>query len=137
MAEAARYMLDTNMVSFLMRSTGPALRRKMMAVPPADLCISSITEAELLYGIAKRPERKDLASLVRSFLDRGTALPWDSAAAAQYGTLRADLESRGTPLGNLDTLIAAHALAAGCILVTNDKSFKQVPRLKVKDWSSA
>ena len=73
-------------------------------------------------------------SAVREFLMRIDVLPWDSAAATRYGVLRAALEFSGAPLGNLDTLIAAHALAADAILVTHDHAFARVPALVVENW---
>ncbi len=76
----------------------------------------------------------NLQTAVREFLARLDVLSWDSAAATRYGALRATLEANGTPLGNLDTLIAAHALAADAILVTNDQAFARVPALVVENW---
>lgn len=137
MADASRYMLDTNMASHIIRGANEALREKLRATPMADLCISTVTEGELLYGLARKPEATSLQAAVQGFLLRVDALPWDSAAADTYGRLRARLESEGTPMGNLDTMIAAHALAEGCVVVTRDKAFSRVPGLQVEDWSTA
>ena len=137
MATARRFMLDTNIASFIIRGPGEALRARLRATPLPGTCISSITEAELLYGLAKKPGATALREAVASFVRHVEVLPWDSAAAAAYGELRAGLEARGAPIGNLDTLIAAHALAAGCTLATNDKAFVRVPGLAVEDWMEA
>ena len=128
-----RYMLDTNTVSYLIKGH-PAVSRRVVNVPMASLCISSITEGELLFGLAKRPDAKQLHTVVREFLLRVDVLPWDSAIAECYGAVRAELERQGKILGPLDLLIATHALGTGAILVTNDQAFCQVARLHVEDW---
>ena len=130
-------MLDTNMASYIVRGPGPALAARLVTVPMAQLCVSSVTQGELLYGLARRPAAVGLQTAVREFLARLDVLPWDSEAATRYGTLRAALETAGTPLGNLDTLIAAHALAVDAVLVTNDRAFARVPALAVENWISA
>lgn len=136
MAAAPRYLLDTNIASYIVRGPGPALAARLVAVPMAQLCVSSVTQGELLYGLARRPGAIALQTVVREFLWRVDVLAWDSAAATRYGVLRATLEAGGTPLGNLDTLIAAHALSLGAILVTNDQAFTRVPDLVVENWVS-
>lgn len=137
MATAPQFMLDTNIASIVIKGASEPLRARLRATPLTSACISSITEGELLYGLAKKPGATTLREAVASFLRHVEVLPWDSAAAATYGELRADLEAQGTPLGNMDTLIAAHALAAGCILASNDKAFVRVPGLAVEDWLAA
>ena len=131
---ATPYMLDTDVASYIVRGPAPALAGKVKSVPMAQLCVSSVTQGELLYGIARKPGAANLHTAVREFLARVDVLPWDSAAATRYGVLRAALEARGTPLGNLDTLIAAHALATGAVLVTNDQALARVPGLKSENW---
>ena len=127
-----RYLLDTNTVSHLIKSH-PLVTKRVTQVPMASLCISAITEGELLFGIAKRPEATRLHVVVREFLQRVDVLPWNSAD--RYGVTRADFESRGKPLAPLDLLIAAHALSAGAVLVTNDHAFAFVPELEIEDWT--
>lgn len=127
------YMFDTNTVSHLFRQN-PRLLAVMSRVPPSAVCISSITQAELLYGVAKR-QNKALKQTVMMFLDAVTVLAWDGAAAECYGTLRANMERQGKPLGTLDQLIAAHALSQGMTIVTNDHAFARVAELDVEDWS--
>lgn len=127
-------MLDTNIVSFLLKNS-PLVVEKVKSLAMSDLCISVITEGELLYGLAKRPESKGLHALVRAFLARVPVLPWDRNVAFSYGRVRAVLEGSGKTLEPLDMLIAAHALQAGLILVTNDKAFRHVSGLSVEDWN--
>jgi tRNA(fMet)-specific endonuclease VapC len=136
MTGGRRFMLDTNAVSRIIRDPSPEREARLQAVPPADLCISAITEGELRFGLARRPAARRLAEVVEAFLARVDILPWDSVAAARYGELRAGLETQGTPLADLDTLIAAHALAAEAVLVTADKAFGRVPDLTVEDWET-
>ena len=129
-----RYMLDTNMVSHLIKGVDKVCN-KVISQPMAELGISAITEGELLFGLAKNPNAKQLSLIIHEFLTRVDVLPWDSQVAACYGTLRADMQKKGKVLGNLDMLIASHALALKLVLVTNDRAFNQVEGLKVEDWT--
>ena len=130
-----RYLLDTNTVSHLIRQHA-AVAPRVVAAPIASLCISAITEGELLYGLARRPDATRLRAVVEQFLLRVDVLPWDRAAAKRYGTLRALMESKGQTLAPLDMQIAAHAQSAGAVLVTSDRAFKQITGLLLEDWSS-
>jgi tRNA(fMet)-specific endonuclease VapC len=129
-----RYMLDTNTVSHFIKGM-TNVRNRIIAVPMSTLVISAITEGELLFGVAKKADAKQLSLVVHEFLIHVDVLPWDSTAAACYGTLRNDLQKKGKVLGNLDLLIAAHALSLGITLITNDRAFTQADGLKVEDWS--
>ncbi len=129
-----RYMLDTNTVSHLIKEHS-AVARRVVAVPMASICVSAITDGELLFGLAKRPNAKQLHLAVREFLRRVDVLPWDSAVAEHYGTVRADLERQGRILAPLDLLIATHALSLGAVLVTSDRAFGRVADLHVEDWT--
>jgi tRNA(fMet)-specific endonuclease VapC len=129
-----RYMLDTNTVSHLIKAH-PAVTQHVVNVPMAALCVSAITEGELLFGLAKRPDAKRLHIGVREFLKRVEVLPWDSTITKRYGTVRANMESQGKILGPLDLLIATHALSAGMVLVTNDRAFGLVAELNLEDWT--
>lgn len=129
-----RYMLDTNMVSHLIKEH-PAVAQRVVAVPMASLCISAITEGELLFGLAKRPDAKRLHLVVRELLRCVDVLPWDSSISEHYGIVRANMERQGKNLAPLDLLIATHALSVGAILVTNDRAFSQVPYLVIEDWT--
>ncbi len=128
-----RYMLDTNTVSHLLREHS-AVVRHIVAVPMASLCISAITEGELLFGLAKRPTAKQLHVVVREFLRRVDVLPWESSTAERYGVVRADMARRGKVLAPLDLLIATHSLSVDAVLVTNDRAFSQMTDLHVEDW---
>ena len=129
-----RYMLDTNTVSHLIKEH-PAVVRRVVAAPMAPLCVSAITEGELLFGLAKRPDAKRLHLAVRELLRCVDVLPWDSAIAERYGTVRVNVERQGKILAPLDLLIATHALGVGAVLVTNDRAFGQVADLHVEDWT--
>lgn len=133
---STRYLLDTNTVSFLIRGAGPRLQQRLRSVQPSATVISAVTEGELLLGLARKPQAVTLHRTVHAFLAHVEVLPWGSDAARCYGVLRARLESQGLPLGALDTMIAAHALAAGCTLVTNDQAFSRVDGLVREDWVS-
>jgi tRNA(fMet)-specific endonuclease VapC len=129
-----RCLLDTNTVSHLLKAH-PAVTRRIVAAPMAALCISAITEGELLFGLAKRPEASRLHIAVREFLKRMDVLPWDSAVAERYGVLRADIERQGKSLAPLDLLIATHALATESVLVTSDLAFWQIAGLRLENWA--
>lgn len=116
-----RYMLDTNTVSYIIKGQSPAARSKLASLHGNDVaCISVITEAELRFGVAKRPNAEKLRTALEGFLAKIHVLPWTREEAVAYGELRAKQEAAGKTLGNLDTLIAAHAIASGATLVTND-----------------
>lgn len=132
---APRYLLDTNTASYIIKGNVPGVRERLLKVPVSRLLISAVTEAELLYGAARKREAVQLKIAVDEFLLRVDSLPWDSNAARRYADLRAALEIAGTPMGNLDMMIAAHALAAEAVLVTNDRSFRRLKHLKIEDWT--
>ena len=129
-----RYMLDTNTVSSLIKQN-QLVRKRITSLPMDKLCLSVISEAELLYGLAKKPHAKNLHQVVQEFLKRIEVLAWNRNVAEHYAILRADLEAKGAVLGSLDMQIAAHASQAGAVLVTNDQAFKRVKKLKVEDWT--
>jgi tRNA(fMet)-specific endonuclease VapC len=130
-----QYLLDTNMASYIIKGNRPALDRHLAKVPMARVAISAVTEGELRFGAARLPNNAHLHRLLEEFFLRVAILPWDSSAAQQYGDLRAWLEREGRPMGNLDTMIAAHALALELILVTSDQAFSRIRKLKVEDWT--
>ena len=127
------YMLDTNTVGYLFRQH-PNVLEKLAKMRPLEICISSITEAELLYGVAKR-KSKALTAAVQGFLETVTVYAWDSEAAKCYGQLRAAMEQKGQVMGHLDQLIAAHALSRNATIITSDRAFTMVARLRVEDWT--
>ncbi|MEA1924214.1 MAG: type II toxin-antitoxin system VapC family toxin [Pseudomonadota bacterium] len=134
--ENQHYMLDTNMVSYIIKGVPVTVRDHLRNVPMASVSISAITEAELMHGVARKPEAKHLALAVNEFLLRVEILPWDSDAAKAYAQLRTSCEKEGKPLGNMDMQIAAHSVAVGAILITNDQAFYNVKhRLTLQDWT--
>ncbi len=101
------------------------------------MCVSSITEAELLHGAEKSQHREHNLRQVADFLSRLEILPYTSKAAAHYGDIRADLERKGTPIGVNDLHIAAHARSEGLVLVSNNlKEFERVDGLRLENWVS-
>ncbi len=131
-----RYMLDTNTVSYIIKGESASIQQHLVNVPMASICISAITEAELLRGLAKKTEAKQLALLVKEFLLRVEILPWDSDAANAYANLRTVCENEEKPLGAMDMLIAAHSVAVGTVLITNDKAFYRVRQyVALEDWT--
>lgn len=132
---AIRFLLDTNIASCVIKGNSPSVDRHLTKVAMAELAISAVTEGELRFGAARLPHAARLHSLIEDFFLRVAILSWDSDAPQQYGRLRATLEREGQPMGNLDVMIAAHALALDATLVTNDHAFARVKKLKVVDWS--
>lgn len=130
---SGRLMLDTNAVSAIAKGRAESLNGILNEHP---YCVSVITEAELRFGLARRPINADLRRIVENFLSSVDVLPWTSASAERYARLRSELETLGRPLAPMDLLIATHALAEGCTLVSADRAFAQVPGLRVLDWSS-
>jgi len=132
-----RYMLDTNTVSYIVSGKSPAARAKLAGLLHNQIaCISAITEAELLYGLAKNPNALRRAA-IEGFFARIQVLPWGSDEASAYGQLRAQQEASGKTLGNLDMLIAAHAISVDAVLVTSDKVFAHVPSLaSIVNWAT-
>ncbi|GAB3555003.1 type II toxin-antitoxin system VapC family toxin [Noviherbaspirillum agri] len=136
MERPLRYMLDTNTASYIIKGNPPVVRERLRQVPMASVCISAVTQAELLLGLEKKPDATKLRELVNEFLLRVEILPWDSDAAESYARLRADCERNGTPLGSMDMLIAAHSVAAGTVLVASDRAFYNVKfDLHLADWA--
>lgn len=133
-----RYVLDTNVIGALVKNH-PNVTQKIIAAPINSLCISAITEGEIYFGLAMRPDAKKLHRLVREILLRVDVLPWSHEVSPQYGNLRAELERAGKRPGKqpapIDISIAAHALQLGAVLVTSDRAFKYVPNLEVEDWA--
>ncbi|MFN0314988.1 MAG: type II toxin-antitoxin system VapC family toxin [Burkholderiales bacterium] len=129
-------MLDTDTCSYVIRGVSEKLDKKISVVRPHNLCISVITQAELLFGVERKGGPPKLAGLVSKFLQKIPSLPWDDEAARWYARIRAGLEAQGKPIGNLDLLIASHALAMDCVLITNnERHFGKVPGLTVENWS--
>ncbi len=133
----SQYLLDTNIASYVIKGNYPTVRRRLTVVPLYQVAISAVTEGELRYGVARLPAATSLKAIVEEFLTRVAIHPWDAGAAREYGRIRAALERTGDALGNLDTMIAAHALATASTLVTHDKAFSRVKGLDIQDWTKA
>lgn len=128
-----RYLLDADTVSFALRGQGGVAAR-ILEHRPSELCLSSITLAELGFGAEAKRSQK-LRRAVRSFVSEVGVVPFDEAAALRYASLAAQLARTGTPIGILDTLVAAHALSLGLTVVTNNtRHFGRVPGLRVENW---
>jgi len=131
----ARYLLDTNTASYAIKGDVPQVREHLLKIPTTDVAISVITEAELRFGVVRLSNPKRIAVAVEEFLKYVDIYPWTSAAAREYADLRASVERDGRPMGNMDLMIAAHALALGIVLVTSDRVFERVKGLKLEDWT--
>ena len=130
------YLLDTNIASFAIKDSVQGLKHHIRRFRVGQLGISVVTEAELLYGLARKPEATRLKPMVLEFLGAMQILPWTSEAARHYALTRAALERQGYALDDLDMMIAAHAVAEGAVLVTNDAAFQRISHLKTEDWTA-
>ena len=132
-----RYMLDTNILVYVLnaRPHHQAVLDRFDLENPSDMVVSSITLAELRFGIEKSRQRDASRKALQSALDALNVVPFDAKAAETYGAVRAGLEATGKPIGPLDTLIAAHALSLDLTLVTaNVREFSRIRRLRVENW---
>ena len=129
-----KFLLDTDSVSFALRGQG-GVGDRIRACRPSELCISAITLAELRYGADRKGSRK-LHGLIDMFAASVVVAPFDEGAAAEFGRIGSLLANRGTPIGDFDVLIAAHAVALRCTLITNNvRHFSKVPGLSVENWA--
>ncbi len=130
-----KYLLDTNICIRFINGRAPQLRQKFLEMNDDDIVVSAITKAEMFYGSAKSQTPAISRIKQDSFLDRFVSLPFDDKAADVYGPIRAELERMGKPIGQLDMLIAAIALAYNLVLVThNVREFGRIKGLMVEDW---
>ena len=129
------YMLDTNICIYAIKNKPEQVLEKLKENLSNGICISAITLAELQHGVEKsiNPEKNSMALL--QFLSILDILPFDDLAAVEYGKICAYLQKRGTPIGTIDMLIAAHAKTENLIIVTNNvREFERVPDLKIENW---
>jgi len=132
-----RYMLDTDTCSYIMKRTHDRVLQRLQALAVRDVCISVITKAELLCGVAlsARPQHDEAA--LKAFLEYTEVLDFPDQAAAYYAKIRADLKKRGLLIGANDLFIAAHAASLGLTLVTNNtKEFRRVRGLALENWAA-
>lgn len=131
------HMLDTNITSYLIKGKSPEIEARLASLIPAMVCISVMTRAELLYGLKRLPADHRLHLAVRQFLKIVRIMSWDGEAADWYAEIRHQLVSNGQPIGELDMMIAAHALSSGAVLVTN--SCRHYERIKapliLENWA--
>jgi tRNA(fMet)-specific endonuclease VapC len=131
-----KFLLDTNICIFLIKEKSPELMQRFQEHQVGDIGVSTITIAELQYGIAKSQFPQKNQQALSQFLIPLIIADFDELAANKYGEIRKRLEAKGTPIGSLDMLIAAHALASNAAVVTNNtKEFNRVQDLEVVDWT--
>jgi tRNA(fMet)-specific endonuclease VapC len=131
-----RYLLDTNICIYIRQERPEAVLRRFRKLRQGEAGLSVITYGELLFGAAKSKQRVEALDRLRELLHWLPALPLPETAAEAYGTIRAELASKGEMIGNNDLWIAAHAVATGLTLVTNnEKEFRRVPGLKMQNWA--
>jgi tRNA(fMet)-specific endonuclease VapC len=132
----ARYMLDTDTCSYIMKRSSQTVMKRLRGVPIADVCISVITKSELLYGVEVSPRRMQDATALQAFLPHVELLEFSDDAATHYAQIRADLTKRGQMIGANDLFIAAHARSLGLRLVTNNTAeFGRVKALTLENWT--
>ena len=130
-------LLDTNICVYIINAKPAAVLARFQQYRLGDIGLCSVVAAELAFGVAKSGSARNRQAL-EMFLAPLTILPFDAAAMWAYGDLRADLERRGTPIGSLDTMIAAHALSQQALLITNNtREFAKVPGLQLDNWVTA
>lgn len=131
------YLLDTDIVSYILDRRIPDVDRRLKRLPPNSVAISAITRAELMYGIEALNAQHPLRTGVRIFLGTLRCLDWDAQAADWYGSIRHRLTTSGQQIGELDMMITAHALAVDAILVTNNlRHYRRVrPQLNIENWA--
>lgn len=131
-----RYMLDTNICIYSIKHKPEQVFLRLQEHNPADICISSVTYAELVYGVEKSQAVEKNRLALTLLLSNIEILNFDALAAESYGKIRADLEKQGTPIGPLDIMIAGHAKSLGYTVVTNNtKEFKRIKDLKLENWT--
>ncbi len=132
-----KLMLDTNICIYIIKQQPAAVLKRFLEYQLGEICISSITLAELRFGVAKSAYRDKNAGALDEFIIPLEVIPFDEEAALVYGDIRAALEKAGTPIGSMDMLIAAHAVSLNVTLVTNNtREFERVSGLTVVDWTS-
>ena len=133
-----KYMLDTNICIYTIKHASDVVVNNFLKHNPDEICISSITYSELMYGVWKSQAKERNQLAVSLFLSPITILDFDEHAAEEYGKIRAKLEMEGKPIGPMDMLIAGHAKSKNLILVTNNKrEFERVEDLTLEDWTEA
>jgi len=129
------YMLDTDTCSYIIRERPIGVLEHFRKLAMEQVCISTVTYAELLYGVERSSSKRINRPIIDDFVQHLDVIEWDNAAAEQYGKIRTDLEASGKPIGAMDMMIAAHAKSIKAVLVTNNqKHFARIKGLKVENW---
>jgi tRNA(fMet)-specific endonuclease VapC len=132
-----RYLLDTNICIYIARQRPPGVERRFARLAPGAVGMSLITYGEMRYGAESSLRREDTLTTLRRLVELIPVLAPGAEVGERYGALRAHLEKTGMPIGNNDLWIAAHALALGVALVTNNtREFRRVPKLRVRNWAA-
>jgi tRNA(fMet)-specific endonuclease VapC len=136
---APLHLLDTDIASFIIKACSPEVEARLAAVPPDRVCVSAVTRAELIYGLKRLSPTHRLYIAVRQFFRIVRVLAWDADAADWYAEIRHQLTTTGQLIGEMDMMIAAHALAIGAVLVTNNtRHFARVAApLALANWRDA
>ena len=136
---AALRLLDTDPAGHVIKGRSKTIAAKLAAIPPDRVCVSAVTRAELMYGLKRLPASHRLHVGVRRFLKIVRVLAWDADAADCYADIRHQMTTTGRPIGEMDTMIAAHALAIGAVLVTNNvRHFERIAApLSLVNWHKA
>jgi tRNA(fMet)-specific endonuclease VapC len=129
------YLLDTNICIYLIKKHPSKVVDRLMSCSPDDVALSAVTVSELAYGVSKSKAREKNGEALQLFLAPFQVLPYSLEAALTYGDIRAELEAKGTPIGAMDLMIAAHAKALDATLVSNNlKEFRRVSGLRTENW---
>ena len=133
-----RYMLDTNICIYAIKHKPEKVFQKLKSIDPKDVCISSVTYAELMHGVEKSAAVEKNRLALALLLSNIEILDFDTRAAEDYGKIRAALEKQGRPIGVLDMMIAAHARSRGLVVVTNNTGeFSRVSELELENWAES
>ena len=131
-----KYLIDTNTCIYIINKKPPSAVNRIRSKQPEDIAISTVTIAELEYGVHRSQKIDQNRIALLEFLVPLTILDFDQGAAAVYGSIRSSLEARGTPIGPMDLLIAAQAMSQGLVLVTNnEREFSRVDGLGIENWT--
>ncbi len=131
-----RYMLDTNICIYAIKHKPEKVFQRLQEIEPEDVCISSVTYAELVHGVEKSAAVEKNRLALSMLLANIEILDFDTRAAECYGKIRADLEKKGTPIGSFDMMIAGHANSFGYTVVTNNtREFERVKDLRIENWA--
>jgi tRNA(fMet)-specific endonuclease VapC len=130
-----RYMLDTDMCSYIIKERPVSVLQHFQELNMESICISIVSYAELMYGVERSSSKRINHSVIRDFTRYLDVISWDIGAADEYAVLRTDLEAKGTPIGAMDMMIAAHSKSLNTVLVTNNqKHFMKVKGLLIENW---